>query len=427
MAPWGHRKRSATLEWQNVADRILEGELARQTAGSVTYITPQSIKLPELSKTLDGLRVYSTQAKTTVEVEDLKCLDYNDPVFQCAAATAQFGIDLLSSAAGFQSLAITGSEILEETKDKKQKAVDHEIMTDHAKEFLKKVTGDFPVVVVRDLDTLNARTNKRNPDEYNFHQAVVIEINMALVHKFIEAHQSLRGLTNNERSNGVELSDGLKWERFRTVLFRMGVTFAHELCHVFTNYLVRNPKLHTPPSVSYGPWRNGKVGESGRQWEWLTFGGYVDMRMGSQMERVAIRDENETKVAIFGPQVIAKMLHRDFSGLPFLNPEEWEGEDSIEHLNIFARTSYDWKQKYRDIFAQEEVGQSKDRLGQVELSEEMVGRLLIRREQGPHRIEADNLRSFALDRYAQVAGNSKFSWRVAAAAASQESAYELSQ
>lgn len=115
-----------------------------------------------------------------MEVEDLESLDSNDPVFQCAAATAQFGIDLLSSAAGLQSLAISGSEILEETKDKKQKAVDHEIMTDHAKEFLKKVAGDFPVIVVRDLNTVNGRTYKRNPDEYDFHQAVVIEINMAV-------------------------------------------------------------------------------------------------------------------------------------------------------------------------------------------------------------------------------------------------------
>lgn len=159
------------------------------------------------------------------------------------------------------------------------------------------------------------------------------------------------------------------------------------------------------------------------------------------MERVAIRDEGGTKVAIIGPQAIAKMLHRgalsnvlllcllavlmsnscgplDFSGLPILDPGEWQGEDSIKDLNIYARNSYDWKKKYRDIFAQEEVGQGNDRLEQVELSEEVIGHLLIRREQGSHRIEADNLRSFALDRYAQVAGKSNFIWCVAAAAAS---------
>lgn len=104
--------------------------------------------------------------------------------------------------------------------------------------------------------------------------------------------------------------DVFAWERFRTLLFRLGETMAHELCHVFTLYLLFSRSRHTPPRITYGPWGNKDAGESGRWWESRMFGGYIDMRMGTSMERVAIRHGSGTKTAIIGPRAITAMMYK---------------------------------------------------------------------------------------------------------------------
>lgn len=101
-------------------------------------------------------------------------------------------------------------------------------------------------------------------------------------------------------------------------MFRIGVTFAHELCHVFTSYLLYDEKQHTPKAVSYGAEYTTDVGESGRFWESQTFGGYVDMRQGSQIERVAIRHGTRTlsNVMIIPPSFCRTMLKRGKYSIP---------------------------------------------------------------------------------------------------------------
>jgi hypothetical protein len=76
--------------------------------------------------------------------------------------------------------------------------------------------------------------------------------------------------------------------RFRTLFVRLGITVAHELCHVFTNYLAANKISHTPPNITYGPYGDGNTGESGRVWEFGVFGGFVDIRMEDGCEILAV-------------------------------------------------------------------------------------------------------------------------------------------
>ena len=46
-----------------------------------------------------------------------------------------------------------------------------------------------------------------------------------------------------------------------------------------TAFLLYDPAIVTPPDIVYGQAYTIKgIGESGRYWEYLTFGGYIDMR-----------------------------------------------------------------------------------------------------------------------------------------------------
>lgn len=74
------------------------------------------------------------------------------------------------------------------------------------------------------------------------------------------------------------------------------MTVAHEMEHVFTGYLLRDPLAHTPPTVTYGGYGNDAVGESGRFLEGGVFGGFLDMKLEvpSRMEVIAVRTYAQT-------------------------------------------------------------------------------------------------------------------------------------
>jgi hypothetical protein len=60
----------------------------------------------------------------------------------------------------------------------------------------------------------------------------------------------------------------------------MGITVAHELCHLFVAFLAGFNRSHTPPLVAYlerdVEVKGGKLGgESGRYWEAEVFGGEI--------------------------------------------------------------------------------------------------------------------------------------------------------
>lgn len=74
------------------------------------------------------------------------------------------------------------------------------------------------------------------------------------------------------------------------------MTVAHEMEHVFTGYLLRDPQAHTPPNVSYGGFGDEVFGESGRYLEGGVFGGFLDMKLEvvSDMEVIAVRTYAQT-------------------------------------------------------------------------------------------------------------------------------------
>lgn len=98
-----------------------------------------------------------------------------------------------------------------------------------------------------------------------------------------------------------------------THIFRIGVTIAHEFCHVFTVYLLLDHNAMTPPRVTYGAsYTNRDYGEAGRYWESRLFGGNMDMRGDhhSANSYVAIRDALKTYAYIIRSTAILQLIDR---------------------------------------------------------------------------------------------------------------------
>lgn len=105
-----------------------------------------------------------------------------NPVFDCVAVAAQFGLDLLHSYKGFRALVTTGTQILELSRDRNVRCRDPSQTASHAADFLSRITDAFPVIAVHNLRAMNARTNKGRwevPQDRMFppHHAAVIELN----------------------------------------------------------------------------------------------------------------------------------------------------------------------------------------------------------------------------------------------------------
>lgn len=106
-------------------------------------------------------------------------------------------------------------------------------------------------------------------------------------------------------------------KRYHSMIARVGITVAHEMEHVFTGYLLKDPKTHTPPPVTYGGFGTYAFGESGRYMEGDVFGGFLDMKyeLSSDMEVNAVRTYSQTFILSYD-QVNA-IIKRRKSRLPF--------------------------------------------------------------------------------------------------------------
>jgi hypothetical protein len=85
-------------------------------------------------------------------------------------------------------------------------------------------------------------------------------------------------------------------QRYHSMMCRIGMTVAHEMEHVFTGYLLRDPLAHTPPEITYGGYGDDQVGESGRFVEGGVFGGFLEMKreVATNMEVMAVRTYVQT-------------------------------------------------------------------------------------------------------------------------------------
>lgn len=90
----------------------------------------------------------------------------------------------------------------------------------------------------------------------------------------------------------------------------IGMTFAYELCHIFTCSLLY--EVGTAASADSNPSSAGTrtVVESGRFWETTVFGGEVDIRQGRNTERLAVKDEFGIRTSIIHGQTCTALIER---------------------------------------------------------------------------------------------------------------------
>ena len=160
--------------------------------------------------------------------------------------------------------------------------------------------------------------------------------------------------------------------RFKTLHVRLAITMAHELVHIYILFLRRSRSKHTPTSMTYGPFGNERAGESGRYWESIVFGGYIDMRHTTgpfPAEAIAIRDKLGRYAWRLSPDAINGILGRGFGvwlepGTGLNDPEHPKHRSATVKMDSLA-----WKSNFGDIFpapsAQELQGPQELLLAQV--------------------------------------------------------------
>lgn len=142
-------------------------------------------------------------------------------------------------------------------------------------------------------------------------------------------------------------SDAYALSRFRTLLLRLSITFAHEIVHVYTLFLRRQRDRHTPPRITYG-YGSDRWGEAGRFWEYNVFGGFVDMRFQSG-EAIALRDNSSTYAWRMRGELIDQLVSRRFSWLdePLTSPDHDNAREAVKKM-----PTYTWKERWDDLFPQ---------------------------------------------------------------------------
>lgn len=269
-----------------------------------------------------------------IRVDDgkkIKLLEPGDTYFTCVASCISFGLDLLESRPGRRALERNGEDIIKEVlkKNKDARVRDAAHIHDHVANFLRSVRSNFPCVIVRYLYRQNARTTKgawdQPPDRaFVAQHAAIIELNAFVITPSALSPRlpHLTTLTYSDLPSQLvtrlaqylvdwrdkPTSEGRK-HRFQTLLFRLGVTMAHEITHIFTSYLLYDRRAHTPPGVSYGPFSSSIVGESGRVWEFRVFGGYMAFRTDGDFEHVGVVKEGG-RVKVMTLPAIQSMLRR---------------------------------------------------------------------------------------------------------------------
>lgn len=111
-----------------------------------------------------------------------------------------------------------------------------------------------------------ARTQRQqwgsNMGNFYGQDAGAMSFNRILIDNMNDARQQMTSA--NSRQNYV---------RF---MFQMGVSVAHEICHLLMAFLTGNNRENTPVTIALNGYRQGRSGESGFALEGSLFGGVVE-------------------------------------------------------------------------------------------------------------------------------------------------------
>ncbi|KAH6844558.1 hypothetical protein B0I37DRAFT_432939 [Chaetomium sp. MPI-CAGE-AT-0009] len=300
-----------------------QGTTSTKAASAASKLVPAS------DSDVRELRVFVPDAKGGFD-----SIQPGNAVFDCTASIIGLALDLLETRSSIIALRMNMTRVLDASQHiPRLRNMQDDDIEPTIRKYLAAIRASFPHVVVSDkygMATMNGRTNKREWKEgASPKTATVIELN-AMKMQTAPSEAQMR--------------------HFRNLHLRLSLTMAHELVHVFNLYLQGSQHNHTPPHVTYGPYGDDQVGESGRYWEYWTLGGWVDMRAdGNGIETIALRDTHGQKAWRLTTGVIDGLLGREFDkwlqrGTP-LNDEEHPKGRFVDRM-----TPLDWKNKYTDVF-----------------------------------------------------------------------------
>ncbi|KAK3290880.1 uncharacterized protein B0H64DRAFT_420682 [Chaetomium fimeti] len=286
-----------------------------------------------------GLRVFVPDGKG-----GFSGVQPGDAVFDCTASIIGLALDLLETRSSIIALRMNMTRVLDASQHiPKLRNMQDDDIEPTIRSYLAAIRASFPHVLVSDMYGMagkNGRTNKKEwKDGAKPKTATVIELSAMLVGRLAAARKALQTAPSEAQMR-----------HFRNLHLRLSLTMAHELVHVFNLYLQGSQHNHTPPHVSYGPYGDDKVGESGRYWEYWTLGGWVDMRADSNgLETIALRDTHGQKAWRLTAGVIDGLLGRDFR--KWLQPSTpLNDEEHPKGRFVDKMTPLDWKNRYTDVF-----------------------------------------------------------------------------
>ncbi|KAK8004637.1 hypothetical protein PG989_004356 [Apiospora arundinis] len=243
---------------------------------------PNNPAQPGLNSEISGLRIIEESDATGSTRPATTEVDKDSITFRAVTTCINLGLRLLESPQGKAALVSIGQGVVS------NRAKFEHIYEDNPQNmpwwvelFLARLRASFPSALLTNRLAGEGATLRANwgqggvkMRQWDPKDAGNLKLNKLIIYHLIRAG---RKSAQNEQPRDAHVC---AYERF---LFLMGITVAHELVHFFVGFLTGYDAPSTPgevsflPSIYNIPIAGGRyVGESGRAWEGVVFGGIVE-------------------------------------------------------------------------------------------------------------------------------------------------------
>ncbi|EEY21947.1 conserved hypothetical protein [Verticillium alfalfae VaMs.102] len=241
---------------------------------------PGSAPSTRAERLVGGLRLFNESDRTDVTPPPQSGVTPETPTFRAVAAAINLGLSMLETPLGTARLIDIGRAVLRGHRQFDNIYEDRpENMGWWVGLFLARLRSSFPTVVMTNhiggegqVQRANWARDGSRMRQWDPSLAGVLRLNKIIIENMVHAG-----------NNATQTRSQPEMEAFETFMFLMGVTVAHEMLHLFIGFLVGYITPSTPPTITFLPELynsvladGSEVGESGRAWEGLVFGGTVD-------------------------------------------------------------------------------------------------------------------------------------------------------
>ncbi|KAI2464994.1 hypothetical protein F4781DRAFT_410821 [Annulohypoxylon bovei var. microspora] len=221
--------------------------------------------------TVHGLEVYTYENGDDIPVPE------NSERFHMVEAIAHLALAVHETPEGRDRLARVATELirLRDNPAPKKQPVPHlynyplKEMPHWIDLFLRRMRADFPGVRIGQVDGEAAAQKKswgNDMNQWTPKDGGFLVFQVRIINNMAHARRQPRDVAQ------------LNYSRFK---FQMVISVAHEIVHLLVGYLTGTARPLTPPRLTLVAYGNDAVGESGRYWESILFGGVVEFYQDS--------------------------------------------------------------------------------------------------------------------------------------------------